>query len=192
MGNGTGITFSPALTSAHASGATVHGPLGTGLTLAEPLRQAHPAGSGVGISGMTVTEAQSEFSLWASEAAPLIAGTDIADLAAPNLAIYENRGVIAIDQDPLGIQASVVSNAGGQWVLEKPLADGSTAVALFNAADTPWTQATVSLSSLGLGTRRTPYLVRDLWTGRTTVAFTSLAAGAVPPHGSTMVRISAP
>jgi alpha-galactosidase len=105
---------------------------------------------------------------------------------------YRSGVAACLDQDPLGTQASVVSNAGGQWVLEKPLADGSTAVALFNAADTPWTQANVSLSSLGLGARRTPYLARDLWTGRTTVAFTSLTVGTVPQHGSSMVRISAP
>ena len=100
--------------------------------------------------------------------------------------------MIAVDQDPLGVQAQVVSKANGQWVLQKPLADGSTTVALFNAADTPWTQATVTLSSLGLGPRHAPYLVRDLWTGGTTVAPMSLSAGTIPAHGTVMVRITAP
>jgi len=189
-GTGTGITFTPALHAVHAAAAGVGGPLGTGLTLAQPIRHAHAAGSGVGISGMTVTEAQSEFSLWAIEAAPLIAGTDIADLAAPNLAVYTNRNVIAVDQDRLGKQAAVVANANGQWILEKPLADGDTAVVLFNAADTPWTKAGASLASLGLDRHRGPYLVRDLWTGRTTVARTAISAGTIAAHGAVMVRIS--
>ena len=191
IGNGTGLTFTPALRTAHAAGVSVGGPLGTGLTLTQPIRRAHPAGSGVGISGMTVTEAQSEFSLWAIEAAPLIAGTDIADLAAPNLATYTNRGVIAVDQDRLGLQASVVSNANQQWVLEKPLAGSDTAVVLFNAADTPWTGAQVSLASLALD-QPGPYLVRNLWTGRTTVARTVVSAGTIPAHGAVMVRLVAP
>jgi len=189
VGNGTGITFTPALKSAHAGGATVGGPLGTGLTLAQPVQRSHASATAVGISGMTVTEAQSEFSLWAIEAAPLIAGTDIANLAAPNLAVYENRDVIAVDQDRLGAQAAVVSNANSQWILEKPLAHGDKAVVLFNAADTPWTDAHVSLSSLGLDSHRL-YLARDLWTGRVSVTSTGLPAKSIPAHGSVMVRIS--
>jgi hypothetical protein len=45
-GGGTGITFTPALTSAHAAGAAVLG-LGTGLTLTAPLESGHAAGAPV-------------------------------------------------------------------------------------------------------------------------------------------------
>jgi hypothetical protein len=48
------------------------------------------------------------------------------------------------------------------------------------------------VAGTGCAAYATPYPVRDLWTGPTTVAFTSLAAGTLPPHGSTKVRISAP
>ncbi len=140
---------------------------------------------------MTVTESQSEFSLWSAEAAPLIAGTDIANLAAQNLSIYENRDVIAVDQDPLGAQASVVSNANSQWMLVKPLADGAKAVVLFNAADTPWTNATASLSSLGVGANQR-YLARDLWTHAETTVTTGLHIASLPAHGSVMLRLSSP
>ena len=46
QGPGTGITFTPALTSAHAAGAAVLGP-GTGITLSAPLASAHAAGAAV-------------------------------------------------------------------------------------------------------------------------------------------------
>ena len=46
QGSGTGITFTPALTSAHAAGAAVLG-LGTGVTLTAPLASGHPAGAPV-------------------------------------------------------------------------------------------------------------------------------------------------
>jgi hypothetical protein len=45
-GGGAGITFTPALTSAHAAGAAVLG-LGTGVTLASPLQHPHAAGATV-------------------------------------------------------------------------------------------------------------------------------------------------
>ena len=45
-GPGTGITFTPALTSAHAAGAAVLG-LGTGVTLTAPLASGHAAGAPV-------------------------------------------------------------------------------------------------------------------------------------------------
>jgi hypothetical protein len=45
-GSGTGITFTPALTSAHAAGAAVLG-LGTGVTLTAPLASGHVAGAPV-------------------------------------------------------------------------------------------------------------------------------------------------
>jgi alpha-L-rhamnosidase len=45
-GAGTGITFTPALTSAHAAGAAVLG-LGTGVTLTAPLESGHAAGAPV-------------------------------------------------------------------------------------------------------------------------------------------------
>ena len=46
QGPGTGITFTPALTSAHAAGAAVLG-LGTGVTITAPLSAAHAAGAPV-------------------------------------------------------------------------------------------------------------------------------------------------
>ncbi len=189
LGNGTGVTFTPALASAHASGATVVGPTGTGITLAAPLQQAHAAGSAVGISGMTVPEGKSELSLWAVEAAPLIAGTDVVNMASQNLAVYTNKDVIAIDQDPLGKQASVVSNANGQWVLDKPLADGGNAIALFNAGDTPWTDATVSMTSLGLSSSA-PYLARDLWAHSDATVQGTINAGTIAPHSTVLLRVS--
>src|SRR5205807_2730387 len=86
----------------------------------------------VGNGGMSVTEYQSQFSLWAEMAAPLIAGNDLATMSALTKSILTNRAVIAVDQDPLGRQGYPVESTGGQWVLTKPLANGHRAVVLFN------------------------------------------------------------
>ena len=54
-----------------------------------------------------------EFSLWAEMSAPLIASTNVGALSPSRSAIYENRNVIAVDQDPLGRQGVPISSAGG-------------------------------------------------------------------------------
>jgi len=58
----------------------------------------------VGNGGMTDTEYQSHFSLWAIMAAPLIAGNDIRSMSAATKNVLTNADVIAVDQDPLGAQ----------------------------------------------------------------------------------------
>jgi alpha-galactosidase len=84
--------------------------------------------------------------MWAMAAAPLLAGTDVVNIANENPAIYLNKDLIAIDQDPLGVQASTISNLNGQWKLARPPAIG--------AALTGWTIAPsdpVTTPQLGAG-----------------------------------------
>ena len=90
----------------------------------------------IGNGGSSPLEYRTEFSLWAEMAAPLIASTNITTLSPSALAIYENRNVIAVDQDPLGAQGVPISSAGGLWVLTKPLQNGDRAVVLFNSTNT--------------------------------------------------------
>jgi len=141
----------------------------------------------VGNGGMTDTEYRSHFSLWAMMAAPLLIGSDLRKATPETLRILTNRDVIAIDQDPLGAQARVVSQANGRWIFAKPLAGGDTAVALFNETDTPTTVGTTA-GALGLPARD-GYPIRDLWTHETTHTAGTIAA-SVPAHGTVLYRIS--
>jgi alpha-galactosidase len=52
------------------------------------------------------------FSLWAIMAAPLMAGNDIANMDGRVKGLLLNKAVIAIDQDPLGIQGHRVRRDG--------------------------------------------------------------------------------
>jgi Concanavalin A-like lectin/glucanases superfamily/Alpha galactosidase C-terminal beta sandwich domain/HYR domain/Alpha galactosidase A len=185
---GTGITFSPALTAAHPVGAVVRGG-GTGVTLTTPVTMAHPAGTSIGKSGLSLTESRTYFTLWALDSAPLLVGTNVADMAAQNLAIYLNKDVIALDQDQLGVQVFTVSNANSQWTLRQPLADGDTAVAVFNAATTPWTNATVGFGSVGLDPGTT-YLAKDLWSKQVTAVTDPICVASVAGHATVVYRVS--
>jgi alpha-galactosidase len=148
----------------------------------------------VGNGGQTDTEYRSQLSLWSMMAAPLIAGTPLAQAGGKNaasaatLAIYENRDVIAVDQDTLGQAATIYEHTGKQWTLVRPLANGDEAVLFFNESGAPTTQS-ASLSAV-LGGAKSAYQVQDLWTHDVSTVADSLHAG-VDAHGVRMFRVSA-
>jgi len=138
-------------------------------------------------NGMTTTEQQSEFSLWSEMAAPLIAGTNIANASSTTLSILTNSRVIAVDQDSLGKQGTEVSSSGGLDVLAKPLANGDVAVALFNENSST---ATISTSASAIGkTGASSYTLTDLWSGATSTTSGAISA-SVPAHGTVMYRVA--
>jgi len=57
---------------------------------------------------MTNTEYVSYFSLWAISKSPLLIGGDVTNMSQTTLNIYLNPEVIAINQDPLGVQGKKV------------------------------------------------------------------------------------
>ena len=56
---------------------------------------------------MSDIEGQSHFSLWALMKAPLLIGCDLSQMSAATKATLMNKEVIAVNQDPLGIQVPV-------------------------------------------------------------------------------------
>jgi len=142
----------------------------------------------IGNGGMTPIEYRTHMSLWSMMAAPLIIGTDLRKASPDTLAILGNREIIAIDQDPLGKQAAVVSDTAGRVVFAKPLSGGDVAVALYNSTDAV---AVISVVATDIGLPKAPaYRLNDLWSGVSTQAGSSLAAG-VPAHGTVVYRASA-
>ncbi|MFE9421938.1 glycoside hydrolase family 27 protein [Kitasatospora sp. NPDC006697] len=141
----------------------------------------------VGNGPLTDTESRSEFSLWAEMAAPLIVGTNVASASQATLATLTNSRVIAVDQDSLGKQGTMVSSSGGLDVLAKPLANGDVAVALFNETGST---ATISTSAAAIGkTGASGYSLTDLWSGATSTTSGGISA-SVPAHGTTMFRVA--
>ncbi|MFF7972554.1 NPCBM/NEW2 domain-containing protein [Streptomyces sp. NPDC007905] len=142
----------------------------------------------VGNGGMTDTEYRSHFSLWSVMAAPLLIGTDLRKASRATFDILDNKEVVAVDQDPLGKQGTVVSSAGGRWVIAKEMKDGSRAVALFNESGTAQRIATTA-GAVGLPDAPA-YTLRDLWQHRVYNTAGTLAA-TVPAHGTVLLRVSA-
>ncbi|MGD0368127.1 MAG: glycoside hydrolase family 27 protein [Acidobacteriaceae bacterium] len=141
----------------------------------------------VGNGGMTTEEYRAHFSLWAMFAAPLLVGTDIANMSADTRSILLNRAVIAVDQDPLGRAGSRVKKDGDIEVWSRQLADGGRAVVLLNRSANPLSIG-VAWTDIGYpsGLRAT---VRDLWSGKDTRDQAGNYAAQVPSHGVVMVTI---
>ncbi|MFI7415050.1 NPCBM/NEW2 domain-containing protein [Streptomyces sp. NPDC049627] len=142
----------------------------------------------VGNGGMTGTEYRSHFSMWAIMAAPLLIGSDLRSASQETFDILGNREVIAVDQDPLGKQGTVISSEGGRWVVAKEMRDGSRAVALFNESGTAQRIST-GAAAVGLPAADA-YTLRDLWQHRSYNTAGTISA-TVPAHGTVLVRVSA-
>jgi alpha-galactosidase len=143
--------------------------------------------------GMSADEDRSHFGMWAMLAAPLIAGNDIRSMSATTKAILTNADVIAVDQDPLGKQGTLVATpASNLQVWSKQLSGtNARAVALFNRSGSA-ASISVTWSQIGLpagaATVRDLYAQKDL--GTSTDSYT---ATSVPSHGVVMLKIvSAP
>ncbi len=135
--------------------------------------------------GMTASEAQAQFSMWAIVAAPLILGSDPRVLSSEAVKMLENRQVIAIDQDPLGIQGAVVQQDGSGQVWTKPLAGGDIAVALLNRG-AGLLRITASARRVGLPLA-TAYRLQDLWMHRSHTT-TGVISALIPAHSVVLYR----
>jgi alpha-galactosidase len=120
-------------------------------------------------------------------AAPLLAGNDLSNMSAATLAILGNKDVIAVDQDPAGVQGHRVWEQGPFEIWMKPLADGSKAFALFNRNHGPsGYPMTVRWRDLG---RPASVRARDLWTHQDLGSIRDQYTATVSAHGVVMLRV---
>ena len=143
----------------------------------------------IGNGGCTTEEYRTQMSMWSMMAAPLIAGNDIRTMSQTTKDILLNSEVIAVDQDPAGIQGTRVSAGSGLEVWCKPLgsANGTTkAVALLNRNGTA-ANITVNFANIGLSGTVT---VRDLWAKADRGSFSGSYTMSVPSHGTGMLKLT--
>jgi hypothetical protein len=130
--------------------------------------------------GLTPVERQTQLSLWALGAAPLILGVDLTHLDPTDLQKYlENSAVLAVDQD--SIAAKRVLKTGNQQVFAKREPNGDTIVGLFNTGGKA-EEVSLPASTVGLPENESGYSLHDLWTGETKKTSSTISA-VVPSHG---------
>lgn len=122
---------------------------------------------------MSVNQDRAHFSMWAMLAAPLIAGNDLRSMTPETISILTNKDVIAINQDPLGIQAMKYLDHGDLEIWFKPLQGGDWAMTILNRSRLDETVvfdwATEHMNDDLTGHRAhfdsIRYRIRDLWSG---------------------------
>lgn len=159
-------------------------------------------GSDLHPTRLTPDEQYSHVSLFSLLAAPLLIGCPIEQLDAFTLNLLTNDEVIAINQDPLGKSARLVSEDDGVQIWVKPLEDGSTAVGLFNVGEfgkTPqsyfrWGDEmpksfTFDFNKIGL---KGIFKLRDVWRQKDLGVFNGSFKTDIRHHGVVMLRIAPP
>jgi alpha-galactosidase len=139
----------------------------------------------VGNGKMRTEEYRTHMSLWCLLAAPLLAGNDLTKMTPETLAILTNPEVVAVDQDPAGVQGYRVAQEGPLEVWMKPLADGGKAVGLFNRGESV-AAVTVYFENIGVGETAT---IRDLWARKDLGTFERSFTATVPRHGVVFIKV---
>ena len=125
----------------------------------------------VGNGNLTPSENRAHFTLWCMLNAPLITGNDLRNMNEQTLKILTDKDVIAINQDPLGIQALRYSSTNGLEVWFKPLSNDAWAVCFLHRNTDPqkaafdWKSEKVidDLSNRDAKFDTVTYRIRDLW-----------------------------
>ena len=136
---------------------------------------------------LTPAEQYSYMSMWSLMSSPLFFSGDMTHLDPFTLNILDNSEVIDIDQDSLGKQARVLRHTPQEFVLVKPLADGSVAIGLFNLSPTT---LTLSIDRADLGIQ-TPTEIRDVWRQKTLGHFGKSFTTSVASHDVMLIRVQA-
>jgi alpha-galactosidase len=135
---------------------------------------------------LTPDEQYTHVSAWCLQSVPLLLGNDLTKLDDFTISLLTNDEVLAVNQDPLGKQATVVTKIDSCGVLAKPLEDGSMAAGLFNITDSLTRKLAVKWTDLGITGK---WIVRDLWRQKDLGVFENEFAADVPPHGVVMIRL---
>jgi alpha-galactosidase len=141
-------------------------------------------------NGLPYNEDVAHFSMWALMAAPIILGNDIRTMSDQTRRILTNEEVIAVNQDPAGVQGRRVTDNGALEVWMKPLCtvDGpEKAVILLNRSGGT-AEISVSFSDIGITGTAT---IRDLWAHEDLGQHTGSFSAPVQSHSVVMLKVSA-
>ena len=139
---------------------------------------------------MSEEEDKTHFGMWCIMSSPLLIGCNMATIKERPLALLKNPELIALNQDPLGLQAYVVQHIGETYVLVKDILTlhGNTrAVALYNPSDRE-EEMCISFSEVDLGGK---VQVRDLFEHQDLGEMEGGLSAIVPPHGTRIYKLEA-
>ncbi len=135
------------------------------------------------LGGCTDEEYRTHFALWCIMNSPLMIGCDIRSMSAETKATLTNSDLLSINQDvecrgPYRIDG----NNEDQFILVKPLSDGSLAIGMFNLSDRRseialqfWDMGIPAAAGMGLE-------LHNCWTHESEGVATERCARTIEPH----------
>jgi hypothetical protein len=135
---------------------------------------------------LTPDEQYAHISQWALLASPLQIGCDLTKLDEFTRSLLTNREVIAINQDVLGAQATLVYEGGSYQVWRKPLVNGKVALGFYNMS-TKYKKFSPNWKSLEIGDSS---ICRDVWRQKDLGVARSLKTLELNPHGVKLIVVN--
>lgn len=140
--------------------------------------------------GLTSEEDKTHFGLWCIMSSPLLIGCDLNAIRSETLELLKNRDLISMNQDPLGLQAYVVKNDDGVYLLVKDLVIKYglvRAVAIYNSTDNE-RKFDLEFNDVELGGK---VKVRDMFEQADKGIHLGSISVIVPAHGTRIMRLEA-
>ena len=140
--------------------------------------------------GLSTEEDKTHFGMWCIMSSPLLIGCDMTTISPTALNLLTNGELIALNQDPLALQAYVVKRESGAYVLVKDvetLHGTKRAVAFYNPTDNQ-VSLSVDFLELELGGK---VLVRDLFQKEDVGEFEGDMTVELPAHGTRIYKLQA-
>ena len=140
--------------------------------------------------GLTEEEDKTHFGMWCIMSSPLLIGCDMNDIKGNALALMQNKELIALNQNTLGLQAYVVKSEKGGYLLVKDVDEkygNNRAVAFYNPTNAEISMS-VDFKQLDLvGDVK----VRDLFGKKDVGTKNGSMSVTVPAHGTRIYRLEA-
>ncbi|XP_065837256.1 alpha-N-acetylgalactosaminidase-like [Oscarella lobularis] len=145
----------------------------------------------VGDFSLSPDQSRAQFAIWSLLAAPLIMSNDLRNITDWAKEILLNKEVIAVNQDPLGMQGLRVLKQNDFEVWRKELSNKGLAVVLFYRSSAGSARKfTVDFKTLNI---TAPAMnVRDLFAHQDLGTFKSNFSAVVNPNGVVMVTMTPP
>lgn len=139
-----------------------------------------------GARGMSITEYESQMSLWCLMASPLIMCHDVRAMDADVKRILLNKELIAVNQDPMGVQGERIWKDGVEEVWAKRLENGDWALGFLNRDNEKAREITLDLKKLRI---KGSVKARDLWAHEDIGSFGNYITLWVESHETRVIRI---
>ncbi len=144
--------------------------------------------------GMTQDEYGTQLALWCMWSSPMLLTfdprtfSDNADYE-DDMRMLLNRELIALNQDPMGQQADLVSEDGGFVIFAKDLENGDVALSATNLGSVSRT-ATFNFADIPALETEKAYTCRDIWAQKTLSDVKGSFSALVRPHATRVFRLS--